>query len=85
MIAWCLKGILSAKKLDKAENGVWADFAIGARKMKKCFWAKVSPMGGMMIHTLTLARAKVKIAFKNLAYNIARFAFLVSKSQRALA
>lgn len=33
-------------------------------------------MGGMMIHTIGIARAKVKITFKNLAYNMQRFAFL---------
>jgi hypothetical protein len=33
-------------------------------------------MGGLMIHTLSLARAKVKGTFKNLAYNMQRFVFL---------
>ena len=39
-------------------------------------------MGGLMIHTVGLARATVKIAFKNLAYNMQRFAFLVSRRRQ---
>jgi transposase, IS5 family len=33
-------------------------------------------MGGMLIHTIGLDRTKVKVAFKNLGYNIRRFACL---------
>lgn len=33
-------------------------------------------MGGLMIHTIGLARAEVKVTFKNLAYNMQRFVFL---------
>jgi hypothetical protein len=33
-------------------------------------------MGGFMIHTIGLARAKVKITFKNIAYNFQRWAVL---------
>ena len=36
-------------------------------------------LGGMIIHTIGLARAKVKITFKNLAYNMRRFTFLQSQ------
>lgn len=36
-------------------------------------------MGGMVIHTIGLARARVKMSFKNLAYNMQRFAYLQSK------
>ena len=40
-------------------------------------------MGGLLIHTMTLARAKVKIVFKNLVYNMCRFAYLQKcKSQQ---
>lgn len=39
-------------------------------------------MGGLMIHTLSLARAKVKVTLKNLAYNMQRFVFLQSQNQR---
>jgi hypothetical protein len=38
-------------------------------------------MGGLAIHTIGLARAEVKVTFKNLAYNRQRFAFL-SKQRR---
>jgi IS5 family transposase len=37
-------------------------------------------MGGLLIHTIGLARAKVKVTFKNLAYNIHRLT-LFQKSQ----
>lgn len=39
-------------------------------------------MGGLMIHTLSLARAKVKVTLKNLAYNLQRFVFLQSRKLR---
>ncbi len=36
-------------------------------------------MGGLTIHTIGLARAEVKVTFKNLAYNMRRFAFLATR------
>ncbi len=39
-------------------------------------------MGGLMIHTIGLARAQVKMTFKNLAYNMQRFAFLMRGRQQ---
>lgn len=39
-------------------------------------------MGGLMIHTLSLARAKVKVTLKNLAYNLQRFVFLQSQKRQ---
>ena len=39
-------------------------------------------MGGLMIHTLGLARAEVKVTFKNIAYNMQRFTFLAKKRQQ---
>jgi len=39
-------------------------------------------MHGLMIHTIGLARAKVKVTFKNLAYNMQRFAFLMRQRQQ---
>jgi len=39
-------------------------------------------MGGMLIHTIGLGRAAVKVAFKNLAYNMQRFAFLESRHKQ---
>jgi hypothetical protein len=38
-------------------------------------------MGGLVIHTIGLARAKVKIGLKNLTYNMQRFAFLMTQNQ----
>jgi len=39
-------------------------------------------MNGLRIHTLGLARAKVKVTFKNLAYNLQRFVFLQSRRRQ---
>ncbi len=39
-------------------------------------------MGGLMIHIIGLARAKVKVTFKNLAYNMQRFVFLASRRRQ---
>jgi IS5 family transposase len=41
-------------------------------------------MHGLMIHTIGLARAKVKVTFKNLAYNMQRFAFLTIQKQKEM-
>lgn len=38
-------------------------------------------MGGLVIHTIGLARAKVKITLKNVAYNMQRFVFLMTQKQ----
>ena len=39
-------------------------------------------MQGLKIHTIGLARAKVKVTFKNLAYNMQRFAFLTRRQRQ---
>ena len=39
-------------------------------------------MNGLMIHTMGLARATVKVTFKNLAYNMQRFVFLESRRRQ---
>lgn len=39
-------------------------------------------LGGLMIHTLSLARAKVKVTFKNLSYNMQRFVFLTGRRRQ---
>ena len=39
-------------------------------------------MGGLSIHTIGIARAEVKVTFKNLAYNMQRFAFLHSRQRQ---
>lgn len=39
-------------------------------------------MHGLMIHTIGLVRAKVKVTFKNLAYNMQRFVFLMRQQRQ---
>jgi IS5 family transposase len=39
-------------------------------------------MGGLTIHTIGIARAEVKVTFKNLAYNMQRFAFLTKQRRQ---
>lgn len=39
-------------------------------------------MGGMVMHTIGLARAEVKVTFKNLAYNMQRFVFLTTRKRQ---
>lgn len=60
--------------LQKAENRLKS--SVRAR-VEHVYGQMVTRMGGLMIHTLTLARAKVKVTFKNLAYNMQRFVFLM--------
>ena len=43
------------------------------------FGHMTTSMNGLMIHTIGLARAKLKLTFKNLAYNMHRVAFLGRK------
>lgn len=50
-------------------------------RVEHAFGQMENAMGGMITHTIGLARAKVKITFKNLAYNMWRFAFLVKQQQ----
>ncbi len=42
----------------------------------------VTSMKGWMIHTMGLARARMKIMFKNLAYNMQRFVWLESRKRQ---
>ena len=51
-------------------------------RVEHIFGNIVNSMGGMMIHTIGIARAEVKVTFKNLAYNMQRFVFLESKKTR---
>lgn len=48
-------------------------------RVEHVFGHMATAMNGLMIHTLGLARAKVKITFKNLGYNIQRFAMFESR------
>lgn len=45
-------------------------------RVEHVFGHMTTAMGGLMIHTIGLARAEVKVTFKNLSYNIQRFASL---------
>lgn len=51
-------------------------------RVEHVFGHVVTSMGGWMIHTLSLARAKMKITFKNLAYNMQRFVWLESRKRQ---
>lgn len=48
-------------------------------RVEHVFGHMITAMGGVMIHTISLARAEVKVTFKNIAYNMQRFVFLESK------
>lgn len=49
-------------------------------KVEHIFGHMVTSMGGLMIHTIGLARAQVKITLKNIAYNMKRFTFFEAKA-----
>lgn len=51
-------------------------------RVEHVFGHMETAMGGMVIHTVGLARAKVKICFKNLAYNMQRFVMLESRKSQ---
>ena len=51
-------------------------------RIEHVFGHMETAMGGMLIHTLGLARATLKITFKNLAYNLQRFVFLTSRRRQ---
>ena len=51
-------------------------------RVEHVFGAICTSMGGMMVHTIGLARAKVKVSLKNLAYNMRRFVFLESRKSQ---
>jgi len=46
------------------------------------FGHQENSMGGTLIRTIGMARAKTKIGMKNLAYNMQRFVFLLRTGQR---
>jgi hypothetical protein len=45
-------------------------------RVEHIFGAQANDMGGTLVRTIGLARAKAKIGMKNLAYNICRLAQL---------
>ena len=48
-------------------------------RVEHVFGHMINSMGGLTIHTMGLPRATVKMTFKNLAYNMQRFAFLMGQ------
>jgi transposase, IS5 family len=50
-------------------------------RVEHIFGHMVTSMGGVSIQTIGLARARVKISLKNLAYNMQRFCFLKTKTR----
>lgn len=48
-------------------------------RVEHVFGQIVTGMNGLLLHVIGLARIKVKLTFKNLAYNMQRFAFLQTK------
>ncbi len=51
-------------------------------RVEHVFGSMTTAMGGLVIHTLNKGRARVKMSFKNLGYNILRFSFF--EKQRIL-
>ena len=51
-------------------------------RVEHVFGQMTTTMGGLVTHVIGLARTKVKVVFKNLAYNMCRFIFLESQRQR---
>lgn len=65
--------------MQKAENRQKSAVRV---RIEHVFGHMETAMGGMLIHTLGLARACVKITLKNLAYNLQRFVFLTSQRRQ---
>jgi IS5 family transposase len=49
-------------------------------RVEHVFGHMVTSMGGVLVHVIGLARVKVKVCFKNLAYNMQRFVLLESRT-----
>ena len=52
-------------------------------RVEHIFGHMTTSMNGLMIHTIGLARATVKMTFKNLAYNLQRFAYFEARAAAA--
>lgn len=90
------EAMLAAKNLASnvheraCRNTPLTDLQKAANRLKSTVRARVehiyghmeTAMGGLTIHTIGLARAKVKVTFKNLAYNMQRFVFLASRRRQ---
>ena len=72
------------------KNKPLTDLQKAANRLKSTVRARVehvyghmeTAMGGLSIHTIGLARAEVKVTFKNIAYNMQRFAFLTKQRRQ---
>ena len=53
-------------------------------RIEHVFGSMCNSMNGLTIHTLGLMRAKIKMTFKNLAYNMQRFVFLQTQRLKML-
>ncbi|MFP4465383.1 MAG: transposase [Alphaproteobacteria bacterium] len=51
-------------------------------RVEHVFGHQQNNMGGTLVRTIGMARAKTKIGLKNLAYNMQRFVFLLRTGQR---
>lgn len=60
----------------KANNKIKSKIRV---RVEHIFGYMATSMGGLAIHTIGLARAEVKICFKNLAYNMQRFVLFESR------
>jgi len=54
-------------------------------RVEHVFGHQVTAMGGKLIRTIGVVRARAKIGLKNLAYNFQRFLFLIAPSRRQAA
>jgi IS5 family transposase len=52
-------------------------------RVEHVYGQMATSMGGLLIHTLGLGRARVKGSFKNLAYNMRRFVYLETQRKQA--
>jgi IS5 family transposase len=50
-------------------------------RVEHVFGYQENSMGGKLLRTIGLARAKVKLGLRNLGYNVARFAYLETRAQ----
>jgi transposase, IS5 family len=51
-------------------------------RVEHVFGQMNTAMGGLIVHVIGVHRVKVKVTLKNLAYNMQRFVFLLSRAQR---
>jgi transposase, IS5 family len=84
------KNLISQVHERAYRNTPLTDVQKAANRLKSSVRARVehvyghmeTAMGGLTIHTIGLARAEVKMTFKNLAYNMQRFVFLTSRRRQ---